>query len=221
MFKWLFKSIKDNFPKLLLMAGIPVMGAIYGLVNNVNGGYKIMITPLDNYIPFVKEFIVFYMLWFPYIFLGMVYICSKDAKVYYRTISSLLLGMGISCVIFLVFQTYVPRPTVDGSDIFSKLVMFIYSTDKPYNCFPSLHVLESYVVMRGIHSISDKDKRVVIASDIIGVLIILSTQFVKQHVIIDVVGGIYLGEVIFNGIPGLKRIIITLYKEVIKLPQKV
>lgn len=220
MLKWLFKSVKDNLPRLLIMLGIPAMGYMYGLVNNVNGGYKIMVTPLDSYLPFIKEFIIFYMIWFPYIFIGMVYICTKDYKVYYRSIASLLIGMGVACLIFLVFQTYVPRPTVTGNDIFSKMVLFIYSTDKPYNCFPSLHVLETYVVMRGIHAVSEKNRKAAIISDIIGILIILSTQFVKQHVIIDVIGGIYIAEVIFNAVPGMKRVVITLYKEILKFPQK-
>lgn len=198
-------KIKENVINLSFMLSIPLMGWGYGILNRAPRGAQSLVTDLDRHIPFIKEFIVPYILWYPFIIVCMVYFCLKDRKVYFRTLAGIILGMATSFVIFYIFQTYVPRPIIEGNDIFSRLTAKIYMSDRPYNCFPSLHVLESYLMIKGIDSCSNKRKFTRFSIYFMSILIIVSTQFVKQHVLMDVVGGIYVGEIIYNAIPNMAR----------------
>ncbi|WP_139906121.1 phosphatase PAP2 family protein [Clostridium thermarum] len=208
----MWSKIKENWKHLMFMLAIPAVSAFYPLFNNAKNGAQMVFLPIDYKVPFIKEFIIPYIAWYPFIVLTMVYLCLKDKKVYYRTLTSIILGFISSFAIFYVFQTHVPRPEVVGDDIFSVLVRLIYSNDQPYNCFPSLHVLESHLMVMGVNALENKSKKVQYFVIFTSVMIILSTQFIKQHVVIDIIGGLYLAEVIFNAVPGLKRIVLTLWK---------
>lgn len=208
----MINKLKDNWKHLMFMLAIPAVSSFYPLFNNAKNGAQMVFTPLDYRVPFIKEFIIAYIIWYPFIILTMVYLCLKDKRVYYRTLASLILGFLASFTIFYVFQTHVPRPEVVGDDIFSKLVRLIYSGDQPYNCFPSLHVLESHLMVMGVNALENKSKKLQYFMVFTSVMIILSTQFVKQHVVIDIIGGLYLAEVIFNAIPGMKRVLLTMFK---------
>lgn len=72
------------------------------------------------------------------------------------------------------------RPTFVDDDILTKIVEIVYKNDKPYNRFPSLHVLTTYFVMNGISEV-ESNKKITLPVNITGVLIILSTLFVKQQ----------------------------------------
>jgi membrane-associated phospholipid phosphatase len=96
-----------------------------------------------------------------------------------------------------VFQTTVPRPEVVGNDPISKLMQYIYNRDKPFNCFPSIHCFSSYMVMRLIWKSPARNWVNIILISGMSLLIIASTLFVKQHVIMDVVGAIALVEIYY------------------------
>ena len=102
---------------------------------------------MDDWIPFVKAFIIPYLLWFPYLYGALIYYCFADRKQYYVTLSSVIFGKLACFSIYYFWQTTVPRPTVVGTDVFSELVRYIYSIDQPVNCFPSIHVLTTFVIM--------------------------------------------------------------------------
>lgn len=191
-------KIKENLVWLILIVTIPLVSSIYPLLNSNTRGAQNLVTDLDRAVPFVKEFIIPYMLWYPFIILCLVYFCFKDKKVYLSSIISLASGTIISYVIYYVFQTHVPRPVLTGNDIFTKLVAFIYSTDKPFNCFPSLHVLNSYIMIKGASSCANKNKKASILISFMSILIIISTQLIKQHVILDAVAAVVLGELTFD-----------------------
>ena len=110
----------------------------------------------------------------------------------------------IAFITFYFFQTAVTRPLVTGNDIFSKLIIFTYKSDEPYNCFPSIHVLTAYLAVKGIN-LTNARKRIKIPVNIIGFLIIISTQFVKQHVIMDIFFALFLCEMFFTWITYLEE----------------
>jgi len=74
----------------------------------------------------------------------------------------------------------------------------VYKADQPYNCFPSIHVLSCYLMMKAIYksSIKNRVNQAVVYSN--SIIIILSTLFVKQHVILDVASGILVGELVYR-----------------------
>ena len=128
----------------------------------------------------------------------------KNRKNYYTSLISLNIGMLVCYIIYVIFQTTVPRPIITDSDILSKLVVMIYKYDNPFNCFPSMHVITTYIIMKGINH-TENTMITSFLFNIIGILIIISTQFVKQHVVLDLIFAILLSEVIFRLVSKAKK----------------
>lgn len=191
------KKLKENVIPLLFMISIPLLNTFYNILNTSERGLYSLSTEFDNKLPFIKEFIIPYVIWYPFVVIFLIYICVKDKKVYYRTLISINIGLIICYTIFYFYQTTVIRPEITGNDIFSSIVKIVYSNDNPYNCFPSIHVITTYIVIKGVKSVTD-NKFILKLVNIIGILIIFSTQFVKQHVILDLLAGSILGETVFT-----------------------
>ncbi len=115
--------------------------------------------------------------------------------------SFLIIGMTVYIIICYIFPNglYDFRPAeLRDDNIINKLVAWLYQTDTSTNVFPSIHVYNSIGVHVAINK-SDKIKSRFIknASFVLCVLICLSTIFLKQHSIIDVVGGCVMGRIVY------------------------
>jgi PAP2 superfamily. len=99
-------------------------------------------------------------------------------------------------VIFYFFPTTVVRPDVIGGGFFNYAMRVIYNTDNPYNCFPSIHVLNATLVSLFLFS-KDKSNNFNAWAIISAVLINLSTMFTKQHVVLDVFAGVILAIIMY------------------------
>ena len=198
------KKLKESFIPLSFMISIAVSNIFYKILNNGDGNVNSLVTNVDQTIPFLKVFILPYITWYGYIAVGLVYLCMKKRKTYYTSLISLNIGLIVCYIIYATFQTTVPRPVITGSDILSKLVNMIYKHDNPYNCFPSMHVTTTYILMKGIN---DTENNIIVSFvfNIIGILIIVSTQFVKQHVVLDLIFAMLLCEVIFRFVDNAKK----------------
>ncbi|WP_217283032.1 phosphatase PAP2 family protein [Paenibacillus alginolyticus] len=185
-------KLATYFPLLWLLA-IPVLNVFYGLLNNGSGDVGDLMTDLDNLIPFIPIFIIPYLIWYPFLLGMFIVLLLKDRAVYYRSLTALCAGL-ISCyLIYATFQTTVPRPPINDDGWLIGLVKFVYATDKPFNCFPSIHVLTSYIVLKASYRCSfERIARTAIF--IAAWSIIISTLFVKQHALLDVAGAVLLAE---------------------------
>ena len=172
----------------------------------VTTDYWVSYLPLDDKIPFCEYFIIPYLAWFGYVAFGVCYFFFKNKEEYYRLCTTLFTGM----TIFLIVSTLYPnghylRPAYFNHDnICIQLVKWLYSTDTPTNLFPSIHVYNSICVNVAIWHSEDfkKHKAVRYGSAVLMVLIILSTMFLKQHSVFDVVTGtvlaVFLYSVVYN-----------------------
>ncbi|MCH1627331.1 phosphatase PAP2 family protein [Ferdinandcohnia quinoae] len=186
------KKYIKKAPYLLFLLVIPLLAIIYTLLNNRANNAVDISTTFDQAIPFLPIFIIPYIIWYAYIFCYLIYFCFKDTTVFIKSLILITMGELVCFVIYYFFQTTVPRPTLSGDGFLTMLVQWIYSNDQPYNCFPSIHVLTTFVIM--LASINIKNKHILntISIHVIGSLIILSTLFVKQHVIFDMIGSMLL-----------------------------
>ena len=151
--------------------------------------YAVIHTALDDHIPFIEAFIIPYYMWFAYVSLTLLYFMfSFEVEDYYKNFFFLATGM----TIFLIISTLFPnmhhlRPVVMPRDnIFTHLVQFIYASDTPTNLWPSIHVYNSIGSMIALQHSRKVSRTGKIVGHIIGVSIILSTVFVKQHSVYDV-----------------------------------
>ena len=169
---------------------------------------------LDDKIPFCEVFIVPYLLWFVYISAVVLYFFFKDKQDYYRACTFLFTGM----TVFLVVSTLWPnghhlRPAVMPRDnIFSTMVAMLYKTDTPTNLWPSIHVYNSlgahFAVFR--HEKLHSKPVVHIGSLVLCVSIILSTMFLKQHSVFDVLTAFIMAAVMYIVVYGFD--IVTIWQ---------
>lgn len=196
MKQWTLRTVRQLLPLSWLMA-VMACSYVYGLTNGVTRPLHTMEIWLDRVIPFNEYFIVPYILWGPCIFLSFVFFFFKNRDTYYRMIICSVIGHVVCYAIYMTYQTYVPRPFITDDTIFLRLVNYVYSNDQPVNCFPSIHVLTTYFMMRAF--LWEKlPKLYAWIPQFIGLSIILSTVFVKQHVVIDIAGAIILCEAVIH-----------------------
>lgn len=190
------KNIKKHLVYLSLMLIFPLLHLIYKFLNAPHGKVHNLFTAFDISIPFVKVFIVPYIIWYIFTYIMFFYIYLKNKKIYLRTLITYATCLILSYSIFYFFQTTVPRPNLVGNDIFTNLVRLIYRLDKPFNCFPSIHVLSCYLIIKSINLLETQNNFIKSLIYFICTLIILSTLFVKQHVLLDILCAILLVEVV-------------------------
>lgn len=184
----------------LLYAFIYLPWFIY-LENKVVKGFNIVHMDIDDKIPFIEYFIIPYFLWFAYVSITLGYFFFKDVKSYYKMCIFLFSGM----TIFLIVSTIYPnghhlRPVTFARDnIFVDMVRFLYNTDTPTNLFPSIHVYNSIGThIAIIKSERFKDNKAVrIISFVLMVSIIISTLFLKQHSMFDVLTAFIMSYVFY------------------------
>lgn len=104
----------------------------------------------------------------------------------------MILTFAASYACYAFLQSYVERPQVAGDDVFSAMIRNVYAGDQPYNDFPSLHA--SLATLFAIHWWR-VDRRLGAVIGIWAALIAVSTVFVKQHYVPDVVAGVALAVV--------------------------
>ena len=192
------RAKKKDLPYLLCLLVMPALGFIYTLLNTDTREAVILSTQLDEWIPFVPMFIVPYILWYAFILGYLFYFWYKDVPTFLKTLGIIVIGEVVCFVIYFYFQTTVPRPELTGSGTFVDLVGMIYSHDQPYNAFPSIHVLTTFAIILGNFNIKDKHLFHSAFVPIMGSLIIVSTLFVKQHFVLDMVSSIFLTTFIYG-----------------------
>lgn len=178
-----------SFHPLYYILLLVLISPIYAILNQSTAGAVDVTIGLDAHIPFIKEWVVPYLLWYPYIYGMLIYLCFVDRKLYYHALSSIIIGKLICFVIYFFWQSTVPRPEVVGNDIFANLMRFVYSSDQPVNCLPSIHVLTTFVIMMVAFQRKEQNKWEYAIVTLFGSLIILSTLFTKQHAILDATAG--------------------------------
>lgn len=154
---------------------------------------------VDGHIPFVKEFIIIYVLAYLQWGIGFVLTARESRAVCYRFISAEAVAKLLCMLVFLVFPTTMQRADVTGqlvgSDFCSMLTRLIYASDRPDNLFPSIHCLESWILFRASLKMEKTGKGYRIFSFVFALLVFASTVLVKQHVAVDILGGVAVAEI--------------------------
>jgi membrane-associated phospholipid phosphatase len=93
---------------------------------------------------------------------------------------------------------------ITGTDLFSNMVLNLYAADNPYNCFPSIHVLNSVLVALYTYKSDKVYKTIKVICVIVSSSIILSTMLIKQHYFADVAVGIIFAFVLYFSFKNMK-----------------
>jgi membrane-associated phospholipid phosphatase len=174
------------------------MGGFQIMENARHVHYHVIHTWLDDQIPFCEYFIIPYVIWFGFN-LAVVgwFVLHAQKHEYYRLITALMLGMTAFLIVSVVYPNRLElRPYyVDTGNLCGKLVALLYQSDTSTNVLPSIHVYNTVVLCHAINTCGALRRRigVLVSCNILGVLIILSTMFLKQHSVIDVSLGLVMG----------------------------
>ncbi|MGN0327985.1 MAG: phosphatase PAP2 family protein [Lachnospira sp.] len=162
-------------------------------------GIHIINGPIDDKIPFIEIFIIPYLLWFFYVVISCVYMfINATNKEFIQFALSLIIGMSVCMIICMIYPNGLTlRPEHISDSIFGKLIKGLYATDTSTNVLPSIHVYNSLAVHIALAKCqalkgSKKKEAVKVASLILCILICLSTMFLKQHSVYDVIAGCLL-----------------------------
>ena len=220
--KKIFEYLRHNTHLFLLLYALIYIPWFCWLEEkvNINSNFHVIHMALDDYIPFCEFFVIPYYLWFIYMAAGIIFIAFTDGKLCWRLGIFLITGM----TVFLFISTVYPngqllRPDTFARDnVFVHIVQRLYASDTPTNLFPSVHVFNSIAVNIAVwHSDNfKKNKAVRYGSAVLMVLIILSTMFLKQHSVFDVVTGMVLAVFMYSVVYTTNWAAVTVAKPVRK-----
>ena len=102
----------------------------------------IIYSPIDDMIPFCEYFIIFYLMWFPLMFLSLLYFLLKDKDAFIDLCFLMFTGMSISLLIYVIAPNGLDlRVEIASDNLFAWMVRMIQTVDDPTNVCPSIHVL--------------------------------------------------------------------------------
>ena len=197
--------------KYLLL--IPIYLVIFWIEERViTTHYIVSYMPMDDRIPFISWFVIPYFLWYPLMIGAGTYLFFADPGVFKK----FMLYIGIGLLIIVLIYALVPNGQnlrvkhFEKDNFFTDMVKWVYGRDTNTNVCPSIHVVSTLGAMfaflecKKLHKWWFQTLNIVLA-----VLICLSTVFIKQHSILDVIIGVPLSVVyyflFFKWVPNMGR----------------
>lgn len=158
-------------------------------------------TAFDRMVPFVPDFVWIYLLAYVFWICGYSLAAWRGKEMFYRFVATDLTIHGICFLFFLLLPTTNVRPVLSGGTLSEQVLQLIYTLDggtNPSNLLPSIHCYVSWLCYRGIKGAKEIPVWYQSFSLFFAILIILSTQVLKQHYIIDAAVGVALVEVFWR-----------------------
>lgn len=152
-------------------------------------------TPLDQMIPLIPCTVSVYF--GCYLFWAVHYcLCAaKSPWLRARFFKADFAAKGICFLFFVFLPTTMARPAATGLDLWSNLVAALYKIDAPVNLFPSIHCLNSWLCYASARDSRTFSRGYRLFALVMAVLVCLSTLTTRQHVLLDIAGGVALAEV--------------------------
>lgn len=176
----------------MLLLAVIIASCLYFVLNVPHEVVNVVKIFIDDHIPRLPVFAIPYLLFLPWFWAVIFYVWYKDNSFKQLAYSVIIINL-VASVVYIMFQTYIPRDVIISNDLFSGILGFIYDNDQAYNGFPSLHSGLSATVATFFVI---KKSRFAVPTFLMALLIVISTLFTKQHFILDAVSGITLGVII-------------------------
>lgn len=176
------------------------------LLGTAENAFAPKIPFIDDAIPIIPVFIVFYIYSYVFWFFSPMAVSLTKKENFINYTIGLLVSYFIGFLTFAFFPSYIDRAGeglldyVAEPGIFRKLMGIIYFFDggtKGFNLTPSFHCLTSVYCYLGVRKQPEISRGYKIYALVLAVLICMSTVFTKQHYIIDVFCGIALPLIVY------------------------
>ncbi len=192
-------SARDRLAKNALFFSVLVyyLGG-YFILNEVTGLRSVtyhLDFPFEARLPLYPALIFAYIMEF--FFMALAYLMVDDLVFFKKIVLAVVLCVSLHFLIFSVFPVeYRLRPDVDPDRGWAyALVSFYYWLDKPYNCFPSLHVSNVFLISFILQKYRPGMGWLLHP---LAALVAVSVVLVKQHYIADVVAGFFVGWFVYR-----------------------
>ncbi|MCE3013683.1 MAG: phosphatase PAP2 family protein [Proteobacteria bacterium] len=210
MRKFILKAlIKQETKWAVFMLCLLLFGMFYALTGHLSGelGITIEMTSLERAIPLMPWTIWIYSGLYP-VYLLWCFYHFQDMGELNKTLYGFFILTLISGCCFIFYPLISPRvlyPVLDTSSLNGRFLLFIRSTDTVGNCFPSLHV--GFCTLFALTFYRTNIYKFIIAM-IVATLISVSTLTIKQHYLVDVIGGAMLASLIYFVMDRWTRVVV-------------
>ena len=185
----------EEFRHVKLLVFWPMFGLLFLFVERFYPvkSYYVMHCGLDDRIPFFEWFLIPYLFWFVYLIGMHLYTLLYDVEAFRHLMKYIMVTYSATIIIYLIFPTCQElRPVAfERENILTDFIRGFYVFDTNTNVCPSIHVIGSLAVMEtALHAKSISSKKWKVAFVITAVLICISTVFMKQHSVLDIVAAV-------------------------------
>jgi len=196
--KKLIKENKDVLIKVLLLYLLQALVYFFSKFTPVKD--HLIVNAIDHKIPFIPLFGLIYVSWFFAIIIVPLVLNKYKKSELKKHYWNVIIAIAVCALFYLFYPTTSDiRPDFQVKGLFTLTCYLVYFFDGPMaNLFPSMHCLMCFYYIYYVIFNKEIDKRWRIGIFIWSVLIILSTLFAKQHVVIDVVGALVFSAVIYG-----------------------
>jgi membrane-associated phospholipid phosphatase len=195
----------------LLMFGIWAAG--YFLVAHITEAQATHTLPTfawERNIPLRPEFVFIYLTIYPTFLLPFLFIHQRD---FFRLFSFAYITVMCVCyLVYLVYPVSIDRPALVVQSFSTWVLAIVYGADKPWNCFPSLHVAMSLLAALTILEVHRVRGMLIL---LLTLWISFSTVLIKQHYVLDVLAAMALTATIYF-VYIRRRILNTLYVNILR-----
>jgi len=193
-----FRFNKLNTPEfehLKYLAYWPVFGLFFLTVERlwIRKSYYPIHCAWDDVIPFCEYFLIPYLFWFVFLVGIHIYTLLFDTESFKNLMRFIIISYSAAMLIYMIFPNCQElRPIAfERDNFFTRFVAGWYQFDTNTNVCPSIHVIGSVAVMLcawNSKHFSTTGWRV--AFGVTALLISISTVFLKQHSVLDVLAAI-------------------------------
>jgi hypothetical protein len=149
---------------------------------------------IDRWIPFLPWTVSVYYGCYLFWVVNYILAVRREREEGYRFLSADLLAKGVCLLCFLLLPTTNVRPAVEEAGFWNRVVAGLYRADAADNLFPSIHCLTSWFCCIGVRGREDIPRWYRRLSVGMAAAVFVSTLTTKQHLAVDVAGGVLLAE---------------------------
>ena len=200
------KEHKEIYLFIFYFLFIVLFGLIQKYYNPVSS--HLVTWPIDYYMPYNQYFMIAYAIWWPFVPAAFIFFYFRDIPSFKSLCFQVLIVCYLTLIIYIIYPSYLDlRQPIYETDICSKAILWLRSIDPPRNVFPSLHVSETvsicFVVYKSRDLLLNRYVKGIIY--LIGILIIVSTIYIDQHSIADILFAIILSVIFYIICPNFEK----------------
>ena len=180
--------------------------ALYFLTENLIPSEKCHVVHcfLDDIIPFNEFFLIFYVGWYVLVFGSLLYYFLYDVKRFRQLDLYIFVTqmVAMACYIFFPSRQDLRPEVFPRENFFTWVLGLIYTFDTNTGVCPSLHVAYSLAIVSVMVKDENLSKPLKLFVTVFSILVCLSTAFVKQHSVVDILAAlpvVLLGEILIYG----------------------